>query len=189
MGRRCTTRSAIVSLEVPRPRDGWRRGELPFWNQYIFSGTPLLAGFNAGALHPLVGFFPTLPDRVAWIATEVVLSFLIAVGMYLFLRALAAVTFSFSGVVLSQVNHVDMTEGFVSIPFNATSTRQLRPQSLPAASFPQQSSRSSTKIGNGVCGAKTSNLKKCVIDAGNASGGGTATAPISLKAPTGKPKR
>ncbi|MGO8862831.1 MAG: hypothetical protein ACLQRH_19010, partial [Acidimicrobiales bacterium] len=50
----------------------------------------------------------------------------VAVGMYLFLRALAlstaacvlaAATFSFSGVVLSQVNHVDMTEGFVSIPF------------------------------------------------------------------------
>ncbi len=75
-----------LALRFRCPRDGWRRGELPFWNQYIFSGTPLLAGFNAGALHPLVGFFPTLPDRVAWIATEVVLSFLIAVGMYLFLR-------------------------------------------------------------------------------------------------------
>ena len=103
-----------------------RHGELPFWNQYIFSGTPLLAGFNAGAFYPLVGLFVILPDRVAWIATEVILFSLIAVGMYLFLRALAlstaacvlaAATFSFSGVVLSQVNHVDMTEGFVSIPF------------------------------------------------------------------------
>ena len=103
-----------------------RRGELPFWNQYMFSGTPLLAGFNAGAFYPLVGLFVILPDRVAWIATEVVLFSLIAVGMYLFLRALAlstaacvlaSATFTFSGVVLSQVNHVDMTEGFVSIPF------------------------------------------------------------------------
>jgi hypothetical protein len=103
-----------------------RRGELPFWNQYIFSGTPLLAGFNAGAFYPLMGLFVILPDRVAWIATEVILFSLIAVGMYLFLRALAlstaacvlgAATFAFSGVVLSQVNHVDMTEGFASIPF------------------------------------------------------------------------
>ena len=31
----------------------YRHGELPFWNQYIFSGTPLLAGFNAGAFYPL----------------------------------------------------------------------------------------------------------------------------------------
>ena len=104
----------------------FRHGELPFWNQYIFSGTPLLAGFNAGAFYPLIGLFAILPDRVAWIATEVTLFSLIAIGMYLFLRALklstipsvlAAVAFSFSGVVLSQVNHVDMTEGFVSLPF------------------------------------------------------------------------
>jgi hypothetical protein len=103
-----------------------RRGQLPFWNPYEFSGTPLLAGFNAGALYPLVGLFAILPDRAAWIATEVILFSLIAVGMYVFLRALAlsttacmlaALTFTCSGVVLSQANHVDMTEGFASIPF------------------------------------------------------------------------
>jgi hypothetical protein len=104
----------------------WRRGELPFWNQYIFSGSPLLAGFNAGALYPLVALFVVLPDRVAWIATEVILYSGIAIGMYVFLRALklstvacvvAAATFAFSGTVLSQVNHVDMTEGFLAIPW------------------------------------------------------------------------
>ena len=103
-----------------------RHGQLPFWNQYIFSGSPLLADFNAGAFYPLVGLFVVLPDRVAWIATEVVLFSLIAVGMYTFLRALklstvacflAAATFTFSGVVLSQANHVDMTEGYVAIPW------------------------------------------------------------------------
>ena len=69
-----------------------RHGQLPLWNQYLFSGTPLLAGFNAGAFYPLVGLFVILPDRVAWIATEVILFSLIAVGMYLFLRALALST-------------------------------------------------------------------------------------------------
>jgi hypothetical protein len=103
-----------------------RHGELPFWNQYIFSGTPLMADFNAGAFYPLVGLFVALPDRAAWIATEVVLFSAIAIGMYVFLRALklstvacllGAVTFAFAGPVLSQVNHVDMTEGFVAIPW------------------------------------------------------------------------
>ena len=103
-----------------------RRGQLPLWNQYLFSGTPLLAGFNAGAFYPLVGLFVILPDRAAWIATEVILFSLIGVGMYLFLRALAlstaacvlaALTFMCSGVVLGQANHLDMTEGFASIPF------------------------------------------------------------------------
>ena len=104
----------------------FRHGQLPFWNQYIFSGTPLMADFNAGAFYPLMGLFVVLPDRAAWVATEVVLFSAIAVGMYVFLRALklstvacllAAVTFAFAGPVLSQVNHVDMTEGFVAIPW------------------------------------------------------------------------
>jgi len=38
-----------------------RRGQLPFWNPYLYSGTPLLAGFNAGAFYPLVGLFVILP--------------------------------------------------------------------------------------------------------------------------------
>ena len=103
-----------------------RHGELPFWNQYIFSGTPLMAGFNAGAFYPLMGLFVILPDRAAWIATEVILFSTIAIGMYSFLRALklstvacllGAATFAFAGPVLSQVNHVDMTEGYVAIPW------------------------------------------------------------------------
>jgi hypothetical protein len=103
-----------------------RHGQLPFWNQYIFSGTPLMADFNAGAFYPLMGLFVILPDRAAWIATEAILFSAIAVGMYVFLRALklstaacilAAATFAFAGPVLSQLNHVDMTEGFVGIPW------------------------------------------------------------------------
>jgi hypothetical protein len=104
-----------------------RHGQLPYWNPYIFSGTPLLADFNAGAFYPLMGFFVIFTPNVAWIATEVVLFSAIGIGMYVFLRAalslstmaslLASATFAFSGTVLSQVNHVDMTEGFVAIPW------------------------------------------------------------------------
>ncbi len=106
--------------------DMLRHGQLPFWNQYIFSGTPLLADFNAGAFYPLMGLFVILPDRAAWIATEVILFSGIGISMYVFLRALklsttacvvAAATFAFAGPVLSQVNHVDMTEGFLAIPW------------------------------------------------------------------------
>jgi hypothetical protein len=103
-----------------------RHGQLPFWNQYIFSGTPLMADFNAGAFYPLIWLFVVIPDRAAWIATEAILFSAIAIGMYVFLRALrlatvacllGAATFAFAGPVLSQVNHVDMTEGYVAIPW------------------------------------------------------------------------
>ncbi len=104
-----------------------RHGQLPFWNPYIFSGTPLLADFNAGAFYPLMGFFVIFSPNVAWIATEVVLFAGLAIGMYVFLRGayslstlaslLAGATFAFSGAVLSQINHVDMTEGYLAIPW------------------------------------------------------------------------
>ncbi len=103
-----------------------RHGQLPLWDQYIYSGTPLLTGFNAGAFYPLTGLFVILPDRVAWIALEVILYSFIAIGMYVYLRALrlrtvacflAAGTFAFAGTVFSQVNHVDMTEGFAALPW------------------------------------------------------------------------
>lgn len=103
-----------------------QHGHLPFWDPDIFSGTPLLADFNAGAFYPLDGLFAVLPDRVAWIALEVILFSGIGIGMYTFLHALAlstaasllaSVTFMCSGVVLGQVNHVDMTEGFVALPW------------------------------------------------------------------------
>ncbi len=111
-----------------------RHGQLPFWNQYIFSGTPLMADFNAGAFYPLTGLFAVMPDRAAWLATEVIAFSAIAIGMYVFLRALAlstaacilgAATFAFAGPVLSQVNHVDMTEGFVAIPWMLLAVLQI----------------------------------------------------------------
>jgi hypothetical protein len=114
--------------------DMLRHGQLPFWNQYIFSGTPLMADFNAGAFYPLVGLFVALPDRAAWIATEVILFSGIGISMYVFLRALklstmacvvAAATFAFAGPVLSQVNHVDMTEGFLAIPWMLLSVHHI----------------------------------------------------------------
>jgi Neocarzinostatin family len=39
------------------------------------------------------------------------------------------------------------------------------------------------KVGPGSCGTKKSNLAKCELSAGNISGGDTASAPITFKAP------
>ncbi len=103
-----------------------RHGQLPFWNQYIFSGTPLMGDFNAGAFYPLISAFMIFSDRAAWLVTEVAVYAAIAIGMYVFLRALTlsttacvlgAATYAFAGPVLSQVNHLDMAEGFVAIPW------------------------------------------------------------------------
>ncbi len=50
---------------------------------------------------------------------------------------------------------------------------------LPATKF----SVVTGTVGSGTCGTKTTNLKACAISAGNATGGDSAVAPITFKAP------
>ncbi|MGH9073604.1 MAG: hypothetical protein ACRDZQ_05740, partial [Acidimicrobiales bacterium] len=107
---------------------------LPLWDPYLWSGTPLLAGFNAGALYPLNGLFAVVAPHIAWVVTETAVYGLIATGTYAFLRGLGvsvvaallgASVFAFSGAVASQVLHLDMTEGFASLPWMLLATRKI----------------------------------------------------------------
>jgi hypothetical protein len=46
-----------AALHLPLRTEAWRawgRGEVPSWNPSVFSGTPLLASYRPGALHPLM---------------------------------------------------------------------------------------------------------------------------------------
>jgi hypothetical protein len=43
-----------------------RAGQLPLFNPYIWSGAPLLAGWNAAAAYPLTWLFAILPSTAAW---------------------------------------------------------------------------------------------------------------------------
>src|SRR5437016_1573484 len=40
--------------------------QLPLWNPYIFSGTPLLANFQSGAFYPLNIIFYIFPFTIGW---------------------------------------------------------------------------------------------------------------------------
>jgi len=44
----------------------WRRGEVPSWNGSIFSGTPLIASYRPGVLHPLMLALAPLPPLHAF---------------------------------------------------------------------------------------------------------------------------
>jgi hypothetical protein len=43
-----------------------RSGQLPLYDPYIWSGAPLLAGWNAGAAYPLTFLFAIVPATAAW---------------------------------------------------------------------------------------------------------------------------
>ena len=101
-------------------------GVLPLWNPYLFSGTPLLGGFNAGAAYPLTWLTAVLPIFTAWTLTLAVAYDVALAGMYVFLRrqgiastaaTFGAVTFAFAGYMTAQVVHIDLIEGAAWLPW------------------------------------------------------------------------
>ncbi|MHB8430879.1 MAG: hypothetical protein ACYDDZ_10195 [Acidimicrobiales bacterium] len=101
-------------------------GRLPLWNPYISSGTPLLAGFNAGAAFPLTWLMAVVGDFTAWALTLAIVYDVALAGMYLFLRrhgitstaaTLGAAGFTFSGYLTAQLTHIDLIEAAACLPW------------------------------------------------------------------------
>jgi hypothetical protein len=93
------------------------RGELPLWNPYNFSGSPILANFQSAVLYPLNLIYLILPQITAWSLLVIVQPILGTIFMYMFLKIfiprksaalLGAFSFGFSGFILawSQENAV-----------------------------------------------------------------------------------
>ncbi|HET6810016.1 MAG TPA: hypothetical protein VFH50_03305 [Acidimicrobiales bacterium] len=103
-----------------------RHGVLPLWNPYIWSGTALLGGFNAGSLYPATLLFSFLPGPLAWGLGQALVSAGAGTGMLLFLRgrgrsvlaaSLAAVVFAWSGFMAAQLAHTGLVEGMAWTPW------------------------------------------------------------------------
>jgi hypothetical protein len=68
----------------------WRAGEVPSWNDAVFSGTPLLASYRPGALHPLMLALAPLPPFTAYQALVLLSLGLTGPLAYLYARRLGA---------------------------------------------------------------------------------------------------
>lgn len=86
--------------------DEFKKGQLPLWNPYSFSGTPLLANFQTAAFYPFNLLFFILPFNLAWGILIALQPLLGGTFMYLYLRQiritrfsclLGALAFAFSG--------------------------------------------------------------------------------------------
>ena len=84
----------------------WKEGQVPLWNPYNFSGTPLLANFQSTALYPLNLIYAAVSDIDAWSVLVFLQPLLAALFTYFYSRAiklsslagtLAALSFGFSG--------------------------------------------------------------------------------------------
>ncbi len=101
-------------------------GHFPLWNAYLWSGTPLLAGFNAGAMYPLTLLFAGMPPELAWSAGEGITFCVGVLGLYYFLRALeckigpaimGSVTWTIGGAFGAQWVHIATVQAFAWVPW------------------------------------------------------------------------
>jgi len=88
--------------------DTFRLGEIPLWNPYTFSGTPLLANYQSAVFSPFNLLFFILPFVNAWNLVILLQSFLAGLFMYLLSRAynlsktsslISSISFMFCGFI------------------------------------------------------------------------------------------
>ena len=102
-----------------------RAGHLPVLALPIWSGSQLLAGWNAGAAYPFTWLFAIMPGTAAWAVNLVLVWWVAGLGLFAFLRAnrlrafpaaLGSVSFVFAGAMDAQVVHFGLVAGVAWVP-------------------------------------------------------------------------
>ena len=111
-----------------------RHGHLPLWDPYIWSGTPLLAGWNAGSLYPGTWLFAILPASAAWTINVASIAVICGVGMHVLLRRLGctplaallgSLTFTYTGFMSGQAVHLGLVQGMSFTPWMLLAVHEL----------------------------------------------------------------
>lgn len=102
--------------------DNWKKGHLPTWNPYSFSGTPLAANSQAAVFYPLNVIFGIFSFSIAWSLLIFFQPLLSGIFMFLYLRNtnihafavwFGTITWMFSGFHIAwmtwgTINHVSL---------------------------------------------------------------------------------
>ena len=119
-----------------------RHGHLPLFDPYLWSGAPLLAGWNAGAAYPLTWLFAVLPATAAWTVGLVVTWWVAGLSFYGLLRShrlvpvaagLGALSFVFGGAFLAQIVHFGLVAGMSWVPLQLLAVHRLTAGGRPRA--------------------------------------------------------
>lgn len=112
-----------------------RAGHLPTWDPLVWSGTPLLAGWNGGSMFPATWLFALLPSIAAWTVAYTANPIVAAVGAFLLLRLLGtrapaatvgAMAFTYTGFMNGQVVHLGLVQGTALMPWTLVALELLR---------------------------------------------------------------
>ncbi|MDX2029732.1 MAG: YfhO family protein [Blastocatellia bacterium] len=131
---------AVRGAVMLAPGDGWtqiigirvligqmlREGQLPLWNPYIFSGMPLLASIQPGALYPPTWLFAVLSPQPAMNWMVITTFHLALFGTYLYARRIGAdrvgalaggIAFAFGGYMVAHVGHTNRIAAAAWLPW------------------------------------------------------------------------
>jgi hypothetical protein len=106
--------------------DAYARGSLPVWISEISGGRPLAANPNVGAFYPIRPILALLPFPVAMRIFPVLHWIIAGLGVMILLRSLAAsragawvgaVTYTFSGVAVTEVFFPNIHPGMALLPW------------------------------------------------------------------------
>jgi len=105
--------------------DSYKRGEIPLWNQYSYSGYPLAANIQSAAFYPLNILFIFLPFNTAWNIYLILGSILSSLTMYWLIRVLklspgagivGGIAYGYCGYALSWMEFATATNSMIWIP-------------------------------------------------------------------------
>ena len=105
----------------------WSHGSLPFWNPYLFSGSPFITNIQASMFYPFGFFYYLLPPEQAYGYSTMMHCMLGSVLMYLFMRGISispggsffsAIVFAYNGYFLGHLyaGHLTFVQAYVWIP-------------------------------------------------------------------------
>src|SRR5262249_10396723 len=130
----------LISKGTLAPGDGWTQifgirvligrmiamGQVPLWNPYIFSGMPLLASIQPGALYPPTWLFAILSPQSAMNWMVITTYHIALIGTYLYLRRIGAnhvgsivggVAFAFGGYMIAHLGHTNRVAAAAWLPW------------------------------------------------------------------------
>lgn len=107
--------------------DSWSKGEVPLWNPYILSGTPLLANYQSASLSPLNLLFFVMPFIDAWSLLVLMQPILAGIFMYLLARnfqqskfaaLISAIAFMLSGFIVTWMSYATLGYAILFLPLS-----------------------------------------------------------------------
>lgn len=113
----------------------FKKGEIPFWTPYNFSGNPLLANFQSAVLYPLNVVFFIVPFLDAWTIFIALSPLLAGVFTFLFLRLrklsqaagiFGGVVFAFSSYMVVWLEWGNITHTLLWLPLALFFTEKYR---------------------------------------------------------------